>query len=41
MVRSQLNQTIAALRSKLSDRTSGPLPEAQQLYRWLIAPHCR
>ncbi|MEL6136233.1 MAG: CHAT domain-containing protein [Cyanobacteria bacterium J06626_23] len=38
VVRSQLNRTIAVLRSKLGDRTSNPLPEAQQLYRWLIAP---
>ncbi|AFZ17353.1 CHAT domain-containing protein [Allocoleopsis franciscana] len=34
----QLNQTIAAFRSALLDRTSDAKPPAQQLYNWLIKP---
>ncbi|WP_242058744.1 tetratricopeptide repeat protein [Microcoleus sp. FACHB-SPT15] len=34
----QLNETIAAFRSALLDRTSDAKPLAQQLYNWLIKP---
>jgi CHAT domain-containing protein len=36
--REDLNQAIAQFRSVLTDRRSNPLPEAQQLYQWLIQP---
>ncbi|HEY9607152.1 MAG TPA: tetratricopeptide repeat protein, partial [Allocoleopsis sp.] len=36
--RVQLNQAIANFRSDLTDPSSNPLPDAQQLYQWLIQP---
>lgn len=34
----ELNSQILALRQSLDDPSSNPLPSAQQLYQWLIAP---
>lgn len=36
--RVQLNQAIANFRSDLTDPSSNPLPDAQQLYQWLLQP---
>ncbi len=36
--REELNQAIVQFRQALEDPTSNPLPAAQQLYDWLIAP---
>jgi CHAT domain-containing protein len=36
--RVELNTAIAAFRSDITDRRTDPIPKAQQLYQWLIAP---
>ncbi|NJN22455.1 MAG: tetratricopeptide repeat protein, partial [Leptolyngbya sp. RL_3_1] len=36
--RVELNRVIAAFRADITDRTSDPRPNGQQLYDWLIAP---
>ncbi|HEY9880085.1 MAG TPA: CHAT domain-containing protein, partial [Leptolyngbyaceae cyanobacterium] len=38
VTREELNKAIAQFRVLLTDRTSDPEPQAQQLYQWLIKP---